>query len=82
MNAACWSICAYSFWSWERDSHDMSPILFGTGKPERKCWFYFTENELAPGAVRCGNYKAVFNLRGDDGAKTGGLGANSRCMFS
>ena len=33
----------------------------------RKSWFYFTENELSPGAARVGNYKAVFNLRGDDG---------------
>ena len=55
------------------DSYDMSPVLFGTGKSARKSWFYFTENELTPGAARVGNYKAVFNLRGDDGAKTGGL---------
>ena len=59
------------------DSYDMSPILFGTGKSERKNWFYFTENELSPGAARVGNYKAVFNLRGDDGAKTGGLAVDS-----
>ena len=51
------------------DSYDMSPVLFGTGKSERKSWFYFTENELTPGAARVGNYKAVFNLRGDDGAQ-------------
>jgi arylsulfatase A-like enzyme len=38
----------------------------------RKSWFYFTENELSPGAVRFGKYKAVFNLRGDNGAVTGG----------
>ena len=50
------------------DSYDMSPILLGTGKSARKNWFYFTENELSPGAARVGNYKAVFNLRGDDGA--------------
>ena len=59
------------------DSYDMSPILFGTGKSERKVWFYFTENELSPGAVRFGNYKAVFNLRGDDGAATGGLAVDT-----
>ena len=47
------------------DSYDMSPVLFGTGKSERDSWFYFTENELTPGAVRVGNYKAVFNLAGD-----------------
>src|SRR5436190_738560 len=38
---------------------DMSPALFGTGKSARKSWFYFTENELTPGAARVGNYKAV-----------------------
>jgi arylsulfatase len=59
------------------DSIDMSPVLFGTGKSARKSWFYFTENELTPGAARLGNYKAVFNLRGDDGAKTGGLAVDS-----
>src|SRR4249919_3582299 len=51
----------------------MSALLFGKGKWERTSWFYFTENELTPGAARVGNYKAVFNLRGDDGAQTGGL---------
>ncbi len=59
------------------DSYDMTPILFGTGKSQRKSWFYFTENELTPGAARVGNYKAVFNLRGDDGATTGGLAVDS-----
>ncbi|MFO1049212.1 MAG: arylsulfatase [Geminicoccaceae bacterium] len=59
------------------DSYDMSPILFGTGKSERKSWFYFTENELTPGAVRVGHYKAVFNIRGDDGQATGGLAVDS-----
>lgn len=54
------------------DSYDMSPILLGTGKSERTAWFYFTENELTPGAVRLGHYKAVFNLRGDGGMPTGG----------
>ena len=39
------------------DSFDMSPLLFGTGKSERRSWFYFTENELSPGAVRVNNYK-------------------------
>ena len=55
----------------------MSPVLFGTGKSARKAWFYFTEDELSPGAARVGNYKAVFNLRGDDGAPTGGLAVDS-----
>jgi len=59
------------------DSYDMSPLLFGTGKWARASWFYFTENELTPGAARVGNYKAVFNLRGDDGAQTGGLAVDS-----
>jgi len=59
------------------DSYDMSPLLFGTGKCARNTWFYFTENELSPGAVRFGNYKAVFNLRGDDGAQTGGLAVDT-----
>jgi arylsulfatase len=59
------------------DSYDMSPVLFGTGKSARKNWFYFTENELTPGAARVGNYKAVFNLRGDDGQHTGGLAVDT-----
>jgi len=59
------------------DSFDMSPILFGTGKSARNSWFYFTENELSPGAVRVGNYKALFNLRGDNGAVTGGLAVDT-----
>lgn len=59
------------------DSYDMSPVLFGAGKSTRPAWFYFTENELTPGASRIGNYKAVFNLRGDDGAVTGGLAVDS-----
>jgi arylsulfatase A-like enzyme len=59
------------------DSYDMSPILFGTGKWARTAWFYFTENELSPGAARVGNYKAVFNLRGDNGQATGGLAVDA-----
>jgi arylsulfatase A-like enzyme len=59
------------------DSYDMSPVLFGTGKCARNSWFYFTEDELSPGAARVGNYKAVFNLRGDDGQDTGGLAVDS-----
>jgi arylsulfatase len=59
------------------DSYDMSPVLFGTGKSGRTSWFYFTENELAPGAARVGNYKALSNLRGDDGAQTGGLAVDT-----
>lgn len=59
------------------DSYDMSPALFGTGKSARNNWFYFTENELSPGAARVGHYKAVFNLRGDDGQATGGLAVDT-----
>ena len=59
------------------DSYDMSPILFGTGKSRRETWDYFTEDELLPGAIRWHNIKFVFNLRGDDGAQTGGLAVDS-----
>jgi arylsulfatase len=59
------------------DSYDMSPVLFGTGKSERTSWFYFTEDELSPGAARVGNFKAAFNLRGDDGQATGGLAVDT-----
>lgn len=59
------------------DSYDISPVLFGTGPDPRRTWFYFTEDELTPGAVRVDQFKAVFNLRGDDGADTGGLAVDS-----
>lgn len=59
------------------DSYDITPVLFGTGPDPRTSWFYFTENELSPGAARVGNYKAVFNLRGDNGQATGGLAVDS-----
>lgn len=59
------------------DSYDMTPVLTGAGKSARKIWAYFTENELSPGAIRVGNYKAVFNLRGDDGQATGGLAVDT-----
>ena len=59
------------------DSYDMTPVLLGTGPSPRHEWFYFTEDELTPGAARVDNYKAVFNLRGDDGAVTGGLAVDS-----
>jgi len=59
------------------DSYDLTPVLYGKGPSPRTEWFYFTENELSPGAARVGNYKAVFNLRGDDGASTGGLAVDS-----
>jgi arylsulfatase len=59
------------------DSYDMTPVLTGSGKSSRTSWFYFTENELTPGAARVGNYKACFNLRGDNGSPTGGLAVDS-----
>lgn len=59
------------------DSYDISPVLFGTGPDPRTTWFYFTEDELTPGAARVGHYKAVFNLRGDNGVATGGLAVDS-----
>ncbi len=33
------------------DSYDVSPVLFGTGKSPRMSWFYFTEDEVTPGAA-------------------------------
>ena len=59
------------------DSYDLSPVLFGTGKSPRNTWYYFTELDLTPGAIRINNYKAVFDLRGDDGQPTGGLAVDS-----
>jgi arylsulfatase A-like enzyme len=59
------------------DSYDMTPVWTGTGKSDRKEWFFFTEDELSPGAVRVGNFKYVFNLRGDDGAQTGALAVDT-----
>lgn len=53
------------------DSYDMSNVLFNEGKSLRDRWFYFTESELSPGAVRVGHFKAVFNTRGDNGALAG-----------
>ncbi|MEI7439528.1 MAG: metallopeptidase TldD-related protein, partial [Thermoleophilia bacterium] len=59
------------------DSYDMTPVLFDSGKCPRDTWDYFTENELAPGAIRLHQYKFVFNLRGDGGQATGGLAVDS-----
>lgn len=59
------------------DSYDMTPVLMGKGKSPRNTWFYFSENELSPGATRVGNLKALFNIRGDDGAQTGGLAVDT-----
>ncbi len=59
------------------DSYDMTPLLTGKGKSKRDSWFYFTEVELTPGAARVGNYKALYNIRGDDGQATGGLAVDT-----
>jgi len=59
------------------DSYDVTPVWFGKGEDPRKAWFYFTEDELTPGAVRVGAFKYVFNLRGDDGQATGGLAVDT-----
>ncbi len=59
------------------DGYDMSPLLFGKGKWDRDTWFYFSEDELSPGAVRVGRFKGVYNIRGDDGVQTGGLAVDS-----
>jgi arylsulfatase len=48
------------------DSYDMTPVVFGTGKSPREEWFYFTEDELSPGAFGWHQFKFVFNLSGDD----------------
>lgn len=53
------------------DSYDMMPLLKGEKGWKRKAWYYFTETELSPGAIRVGKWKAVFNLRGDNGARAG-----------
>ena len=58
------------------DSIDMTPALMG-GKSARNAWFYYTENELAPGSIRVGHFKAAFNLRGDNGQQTGGLAVDT-----
>jgi hypothetical protein len=55
----------------------MTPVLLGTGKSTRNSWFYFRENELTPGVGRVGRFKAVFNLRGDDGQSTGAMAVDS-----
>lgn len=53
------------------DSYDMTPLFRGEEGWKRNKWFYFTEMELSPGAIRVGKWKAVFNLRGDNGAMAG-----------
>jgi arylsulfatase len=59
------------------DSYDITPVMTGSGADPRTEWFYFTEDELSPGAVRVGAFKYVFNLRDDDGQATGGLSVDT-----
>ncbi|MFN3157862.1 MAG: arylsulfatase [Rubinisphaera brasiliensis] len=56
------------------DSHDMTPLFKGEEGWTRNRWFYFTEVDLSPGAIRVGKWKAVFDLRGDNGAMAGSDG--------
>ena len=59
------------------DSYDMTPVLFGTGpSPRDDLVLLHRERALARrGSHR--NYKFLFNLRGDDGAATGGLAVDT-----
>lgn len=60
------------------DSYNMLPYWTGQTKASpRTEWFYFTENELSPGAIRIGQMKFLFNLRGDGGVTTGGQSVDS-----
>jgi arylsulfatase len=45
------------------DSFDQTALLEGTGPSARDHWFYMTETELIPGAVRIGKWKAIWNIR-------------------
>jgi len=45
------------------DSFDQTALLKGTGPSTRNHWFYMTETELIPGAVRVGKWKAIWNIR-------------------
>jgi arylsulfatase len=45
------------------DSHDQTALLRGTGPSTRDYWYYMTETELIPGAVRLGKWKAIWNIR-------------------
>ena len=45
------------------DSCDQTALLTGEGPSTRDHWFYMTETELIPGAVRLGKWKAIWNIR-------------------
>ena len=60
------------------DSFDMTPLFKGNEAAwKRDKWYYFSEDELSPGAIRVGHLKAVYNIRGDDGQATGGLAVDT-----
>ena len=45
------------------DSCDQTALLRGTRPSTRDTWFFMTETEEIPGAVRYGKWKAIWNLR-------------------
>jgi arylsulfatase len=45
------------------DSCDQTALLRGTGPSTRDTWYYLTETEEIPGAVRYGKWKAIWNIR-------------------
>jgi len=45
------------------DSFDQTALLTGDGPSTRDHWFYMTETELIPGAIRLGKWKAIWNIR-------------------
>ena len=45
------------------DSCDQTALLTGDGPSTRDHWFYMTETELIPGAIRLGKWKAIWNIR-------------------
>ena len=59
------------------DSINQLPVLLGKKESVRDNWFYFTESELAPGAIRMGKFKITYNLRGDGGKQMGGLAVDT-----
>ncbi len=60
------------------DSYDMTPLFEDNEAAwKRKKWYYFSEDELSPGAIRVDNLKAVYNIRGDNGQATGGLAVDT-----
>jgi arylsulfatase len=45
------------------DTFDQTDVLTGDGPSTRDHWYYMTETELIPGAIRVGKWKAVWNIR-------------------